>query len=81
MIYSDGRIISAPFMLLPTRKELPHYYQVIKKPIDIKKILHRIEDKKVCLYFLYCKPSINTKTIEFVLTIVLLFLSIQQWMI
>ena len=35
---SEGRQISSIFMALPTRKELPHYYQVIKKPVDLKKI-------------------------------------------
>jgi len=34
-------------MKLPSRKELPDYYEVIKKPMDIKKILSRIEDDKV----------------------------------
>ena len=27
-----------PFMVLPTRKELPDYYQVIKLPMDMRKI-------------------------------------------
>lgn len=35
---SDGRQVSSIFMVLPTRKELPEYYQIIKKPIDLKKI-------------------------------------------
>ena len=35
---SSGRQISAIFMVLPTRKELPQYYQIIKKPMDLKKI-------------------------------------------
>ena len=35
---SDGRILSKPFMNLPARKELPDYYEVIKKPVDFKKI-------------------------------------------
>lgn len=34
-------------MKLPSRRELPDYYDVIKKPMDIKKILSRIEDGKV----------------------------------
>ena len=41
----EGRQISTIFMALPTRKELPHYYQVIKKPVDLKKI-------KVCRFAL-----------------------------
>jgi hypothetical protein len=44
---SDARVLSDPFMKLPSRKELPDYYEVIKKPIDIKKIMTRIEDGKV----------------------------------
>ena len=35
---SNGRQISNIFMVLPTRKELPQYYQIIKKPMDLKKI-------------------------------------------
>lgn len=34
-------------MKLPSRRELPDYYDVIKKPLDIKKIMNRIEDGKV----------------------------------
>merc|ERR1712062_912714 len=40
----DGRVLSDPFMKLPTRKELPDYYEVIRKPVDITKILTKIED-------------------------------------
>ncbi len=38
--YSDdtGRQISEVFVALPTRKELPQYYQIIRRPIDLKKI-------------------------------------------
>ena len=32
------RQISEVFIALPTRKELPQYYQIIRKPIDLKKI-------------------------------------------
>merc|ERR1712020_863545 len=42
----DGRVLSDPFMKLPTRKELPDYYEVIRKPVDISKILSKIEDGK-----------------------------------
>ncbi|KAJ0181016.1 hypothetical protein K1T71_003101 [Dendrolimus kikuchii] len=46
--YSDeaGRVLSEPFMKLPSRRELPDYYDVIKKPLDIKKIMNRIEEGK-----------------------------------
>ncbi|XP_059607838.1 ATP-dependent helicase brm isoform X2 [Phlebotomus argentipes] len=43
---SDGRVLSEPFMKLPSKRELPDYYEIIKKPLDIKKILQRIEDGK-----------------------------------
>ena len=43
---AEGRILSQPFMKLPTRKELPDYYDVIKKPIDIHKIFQRIRADK-----------------------------------
>ncbi|XP_018562327.2 ATP-dependent helicase brm isoform X2 [Anoplophora glabripennis] len=43
---SDGRLLSEPFMKLPPRKDYPDYYEIIKKPIDINKILNRIEDGK-----------------------------------
>jgi len=42
----DSRVLSDPFMKLPTRKELPDYYEVIRKPVDIAKILAKIEDGK-----------------------------------
>ena len=35
---STGRQLSAIFRVLPTRKELPEYYQIIKKPMDLRKI-------------------------------------------
>ena len=43
---SDGRYIAEPFIALPSRKELPGYYQIIKQPIDIKKLKDRIKSHK-----------------------------------
>uniref|UniRef100_A0AAG5DSZ4 ATP-dependent helicase brm n=1 Tax=Anopheles atroparvus TaxID=41427 RepID=A0AAG5DSZ4_ANOAO len=43
---ADGRVLSKPFLKLPSRRDLPDYYEVIKKPIDIKKILARIDEAK-----------------------------------
>ena len=43
----DGRVLSEPFMKLPTRKELPDYYEVIRRPVDIFKIQAKIDDGKV----------------------------------
>ncbi|VDO81190.1 unnamed protein product [Schistosoma margrebowiei] len=42
----DQRILSEPFMKLPTRKELPDYYEVIKKPVDFNRIRQRVKDGK-----------------------------------
>lgn len=38
--------MSDPFIQLPTRRELPDYYEIIKKPIDLKRIQTRIKDNK-----------------------------------
>ena len=35
---STSRNLAEIFMVLPTRKELPDYYQIIKHPVDIRKI-------------------------------------------
>uniref|UniRef100_A0A2M4B8P2 Putative chromodomain-helicase dna-binding protein n=1 Tax=Anopheles marajoara TaxID=58244 RepID=A0A2M4B8P2_9DIPT len=43
---ADKRVLSKPFLKLPSRRDLPDYYEVIKKPIDIKKIMTRIEEAK-----------------------------------
>ncbi|EEB18883.1 conserved hypothetical protein [Pediculus humanus corporis] len=39
-------ILSEPFMKLPSKNKLPDYYDIINKPLDIKKIFNRIEDGK-----------------------------------
>lgn len=44
---SDGRLLSEPFMKLPPRKDYPDYYDIIKKPIDMTKIMNRIDEGKV----------------------------------
>jgi SWI/SNF-related matrix-associated actin-dependent regulator of chromatin subfamily A protein 2/4 len=43
---SDDRVLSEAFMELPSRKELPDYYEVIRKPVDIKKIKSRIANHR-----------------------------------
>jgi len=48
-INRDERQLSEQFMKLPNRKEYPEYYSVIKKPIDINKIMIYIDDGKVPL--------------------------------
>ncbi|XP_040573300.1 ATP-dependent helicase brm isoform X2 [Lepeophtheirus salmonis] len=40
----DQRVLSDPFIKLPSRKELPDYYEIIRRPVDISKILQKIED-------------------------------------
>lgn len=42
----DQRVLSEPFMKLPTRKELPDYYEVIKRPVDFHRIKTRVKDGK-----------------------------------
>jgi SWI/SNF-related matrix-associated actin-dependent regulator of chromatin subfamily A protein 2/4 len=38
-IYREsGRNLAEAFMVLPTKKDLPDYYQIIKIPVDIRKI-------------------------------------------
>lgn len=44
--HDDGRVLSEPFMKLPSRQRLPDYYEIIKRPVDIKRILQRIDDCK-----------------------------------
>ncbi|XP_028404459.1 transcription activator BRG1-like isoform X2 [Dendronephthya gigantea] len=38
----DDRPLAQIFTVLPSKKDLPDYYQVIKQPVDIKKIKERI---------------------------------------
>lgn len=40
---SDGRVLSSAFLQLPPRRELPDYYEVIKKPVDMRKIKQKIK--------------------------------------
>ena len=44
---TDGRLLSEPFMKLPSRRELPDYYDIIKKPLTINKLMTKIEEGKV----------------------------------
>ena len=46
-VHSDERILSEPFMELPSRKELPDYYEVIRKPVDFKKIQVMLHSKQL----------------------------------
>jgi len=42
----NGRRLSEPFVQLPPRKELPDYYEVIKHPVDIKKMRDRVKNHR-----------------------------------
>ncbi|XP_010143148.1 PREDICTED: probable global transcription activator SNF2L2, partial [Buceros rhinoceros silvestris] len=42
----SGRQLSEVFIQLPSRKELPEYYELIRKPVDFKKIKERIRNHK-----------------------------------
>lgn len=61
---SDGRVLSDPFLLLPSKRELPDYYEIIKKPMDLKKIKQRIAEHRYrsvdnleCDFMLLCKNA------------------------
>ncbi|KAL3186507.1 hypothetical protein MRX96_027543 [Rhipicephalus microplus] len=43
---SDSRVLSEAFLQLPSKRELPDYYEVIKKPVDLKKIKARIREHR-----------------------------------
>jgi len=43
---SNGRQISIDFMQLPTRKELPEYYEIVNSPIDFIKIRKNLKSGK-----------------------------------
>uniref|UniRef100_A0A8C2AWP6 SWI/SNF related, matrix associated, actin dependent regulator of chromatin, subfamily a, member 4a n=1 Tax=Cyprinus carpio TaxID=7962 RepID=A0A8C2AWP6_CYPCA len=42
----NGRQLSNVFIQLPSRKELPEYYELIRKPVDFRKIKERIRSHK-----------------------------------
>ncbi|XP_064152684.1 probable global transcription activator SNF2L2 isoform X2 [Anguilla rostrata] len=46
--YRDGsnRQLSEVFVQLPSRKELPEYYELIRKPVDFKKIKDRVRNHR-----------------------------------
>ncbi|KAM9743322.1 putative global transcription activator SNF2L2 isoform 2-T2 [Menidia menidia] len=43
---TSGRQLSEVFVQLPSRKELPEYYELIRKPVDFKKIKERVRNHK-----------------------------------
>ncbi|CAF4816182.1 unnamed protein product, partial [Rotaria magnacalcarata] len=40
------RVLSKPFMRLPTQKELPEYYETIKNPVDFNKIKKKLGENR-----------------------------------
>lgn len=40
-------------MKLPARREYPEYYEVIRRPMDINKIVTKIDEGKVSFHFNY----------------------------
>uniref|UniRef100_A0A8C5AKB5 SWI/SNF related BAF chromatin remodeling complex subunit ATPase 2 n=1 Tax=Gadus morhua TaxID=8049 RepID=A0A8C5AKB5_GADMO len=44
--YMEGRQLSEVFVQLPSKKELPEYYELIRKPVDFKKIKDRVRNHK-----------------------------------
>uniref|UniRef100_A0A673NGT0 Probable global transcription activator SNF2L2 n=1 Tax=Sinocyclocheilus rhinocerous TaxID=307959 RepID=A0A673NGT0_9TELE len=42
----EVRQLSEVFVQLPSRKELPEYYELIRKPVDFKKIKERVRNHK-----------------------------------
>lgn len=42
----EDRILSDPFMKLPPKRDLPDYYDVIKKPMDIVRIKNKIREHR-----------------------------------
>ncbi|XP_074603236.1 SWI/SNF-related matrix-associated actin-dependent regulator of chromatin subfamily A member 2-like isoform X2 [Brevipalpus obovatus] len=42
----EQRVLSEPFMKLPSKRELPDYYEVIRRPMDFEKIQSKIRDHK-----------------------------------
>ncbi|XP_076868027.1 SWI/SNF-related matrix-associated actin-dependent regulator of chromatin subfamily A member 2 isoform X3 [Brachyhypopomus gauderio] len=41
-----GRQISKGFVQLPSRKEVPEYYELIRKPVDFRRIRERVRNHK-----------------------------------
>ena len=38
LCFRDDRVLSEAFFQLPSKKDLPEYYEIIAKPVDFKKI-------------------------------------------
>lgn len=46
MHFSSGKELAGAFEQLPSRRELPDYYEIIEKPMDLNKVRRKIKDGK-----------------------------------
>ncbi|CDW52317.1 transcription activator BRG1 [Trichuris trichiura] len=46
LLHRDGRLLSDNFMQLPSRRELPDYYELIAIPVDFKRIKKKIAEMR-----------------------------------
>lgn len=46
LFFSSGKELAAAFEQLPSRRELPDYYEIIEKPMDLNKVKRKIKDGK-----------------------------------
>lgn len=58
---ASGRQLSEVFIQLPSRKELPEYYELIRKPVDFRKIKVRL-NSVICNMFSFLQQSTLKKT-------------------
>lgn len=42
----DERDLAEPFIQLPSRRELPQYYEFIERPMDLNRVKKKIKDGK-----------------------------------
>lgn len=44
--FSGGGELAEPFIQLPPRRELPDYYEVIERPMDLNRIKKKIKNSR-----------------------------------
>lgn len=42
----NGRLLSEPFIKLPSKQDMPEYYEFIRKPIELQTIQYRINNDR-----------------------------------
>ena len=55
----SGKVLAVPFQTLPSKTELPDYYKVITKPIDIDKLQKNIENTVYTQFNEFMKDAIR----------------------